>query len=366
MAFAARQTAARTPEYVSPSSKSLRVTVNSVDGAAPPSWVNPNPIVIDFATSGSNSNCTVSSGTETCTIAVPGPPGSVSYTFELFDGAGATGNKVGTITQTFQIAQNQTAPLDVTMSAIAASVSVSGNALAPSTAIPGIGSSERLAIAASDADRNSIDPSAPLANPIPLSISDASGATSLSTGASASCPGTASVTLTSLQQPLWLCYSGEATSTVAISSSSGGGTIAVTPSAIALSGTALCTAETGCASTDADYNAPALFFTSTGVGAARTFSASEPGWTQSPYNQQFDLTLDPGTCNAGQMPSLRPAIASASAVVSISANPATSWTVTPLAAGICKGTIGEHAAVPLSASGTVVWFSVTTGTTSGF
>lgn len=365
MAFTSTHTAARRPAYVSPSSQSVRVTVNSVDGGTPPSWVTPNPSVVNFATTGSSSNCTISGGTETCTITVPAPPGKVSYTFELFDASNATGNKVGTVTQSFSITQGQTTPLDVTMSPVVSSVSVSAATLTPSNAIPGAMSSEQLTFTVKDADGNVISGSDPFASNVSFSISDTFGATSLSTGASPTCPGSASVSVTFAQQPVWVCYSGEATSNAVVSSNvSGGGTIAAGETLITFTGTALCSVSTGCAISSPNYNAPTVFFTT--LGTAATLSANEAGWSQAPYNQQFDLTLDPATCDAAPAPSIRTAIAAPTAIVATSANPATSWSITPLRAGLCKGSITEHAANPPNAHGAVVWFSVTTASLSGY
>lgn len=347
----------------------MRVTVNSVDGNPPPSWVNPNPSVVNFVTSGAGANCTVSAGSETCTLSVPGPPGTVSYTFDLFDGLGATGNKVGTITQTVAIAQGQSTPIDVTIAPVIKSVSVSASALVPSTAIPGTSSAQRLVIAAKDADGNTITGSAaqPAANAIQLTVSDQQHAVSLSAAVSASCPGTESVMLTSPQQSVWLCYTGEATANVTVSAAeasggpagediTGGGSIATTFNTLSLSGAATCTTAAGCLSTDPNYNAPTVFFTATsGLGATRTVSAAELGWTQAPYDQQFDLTLDPVTCGRGS-----------GAVIAAPVNPAASWTLMAQNNGICKGTLTEHSAVPLRTNGTTVWFSVTSATGTGF
>lgn len=347
----------------------MRVTVNSVDGNPPPSWVTPNPSVVNFVTSGASANCTISAGSETCTLSVPGPPGTVSYTFDLFDGSGATGNRVGAITQTVAIAQGQTTPIDVTIAPVVASVSVSGSVLVPSTATPGTSSAQQLTLVAKDADGNVITGSAaqPADNAIELSVDDQVHAASLSAATSPSCPGTASVTLTSPQQSVWLCYTGQATANVSITAAqapggapaesiTGGGTIATALNAISVTGTTPCTTSAGCLSTDPNYNAATVFFTATsGSGAMRTLSASELGWTQAPYNQQFDLVLDPVTCGTGS-----------SAVIAPPVNPSVSWTLTAQNTGICKGTLTEHSAAPLRASGTTVWFSVTSATGTGF
>lgn len=347
----------RKPAYVSPSARSIRVTVNSVDGAPPPSWVTPNPSVINFVTSGASANCRISSSGEMCTLQVPGPPGNVSYTLELFDANDATGNELGSVTQTVTIAQGQTTPIDLTIGGLVASIAVSGAALVPSTSTPGVASYQRLSVAPKDADGNVITGTAlDFANTVQLSITDRMEAASLSTGASPSCPGRASVTLNAPNQPVWLCYSGEATANVVISASvPGGGTIPVTLDAPVLANTALCTSAAGCVTTDPNYDAPTLFFGATsGPGATRTLSVTEPGWTQAPYDGQFDLTLDPSTCGTGS-----------NAIVSAPVNPAISWSLSALRTGICKGILTEHTAAPLRKSGTAVWFSVTDASVTG-
>lgn len=356
----------RKPNFISPGSHSLKVTVNAVNGSAAPSWVSPNPDVVNLVTSGTGQNCTQSETDETCTVTIPAPPGSVNYTFDLFDGSNAAGSKVGTKTATFVLSQGKANSLSVGFQGIVSWVSFSAGTLAAATGTPGTSTNEQVNVTAYDADDYWINNNAGSTNydnPIAVSVSDASAATSLSIGSTPSCPGSSSVTLNSPSDKLWLCYTGETTSGIALSASEASGgpasesitgndSIDTSSNAIQLSGTTLCNASAGCGSGDANYDQQTVFLSLGGPSA--TFSASELGWTQSPYNQLFDLSLDSSSCGSGQ-----------SAVVTTSSSKATSWTISPQATGICKGTIAEH-----NSSGgfqtATVWFSVTSAQVGGY
>jgi hypothetical protein len=359
-------TAHRKPNFISPSVSSIKITINSVNGSAPPLWVTPNPDVQNLITSGTGQNCTLTETSETCTITVLAPPGSVNYTFDLYDSTNANGNKIGTKTATFTLAQGQNNTLSVGFQGIVSWVSFSagGTLIAGQPTIDA--SPMPLYVSAYDEDDNLINSNAGSTNfdnPISITIGDTSGATSLSVGASPNCPGTSSVTMNAPTDSVWICYTGLATSGVSVSASeaaggpagesiTGEGSITSFLNTISLGGTTTCDANAGCAQTDPDYGQPTVFFSL--PGSAQTFTAGESGWSGAPYNQSFDLSLDANTCGSG-----------ASAVVTLSSNPATSWTVTPLNVGICKGTVTEHT----SSGGlqqTTVWFSVTAAQIQGF
>lgn len=358
--------AKRRPNFISPSSASMKITINSVNGTAPPSWVSPNPDVQNLITSGAGQNCTLGETSETCTLNVQAPPGSVNYTFDLYDGLNAGGSKLGTKTATFTLAQGHSNTLSVGFQGIVNWVSVWANDLTASAATPGQSSSEQMYVSAYDADDNQINSIAGATNfdnPIALSISDPSSATTLSVGSSASCPGSSSVTINAPTDLVWVCYTGETTwgANVTASEAPGGpagesitgsGSVNTILNSIQLTGTTICDTTAGCLSTDPNYNQPTVFLTLT--GAAQAFSASELGWTQAPYNQQFDLSLDATTCGSG-----------ASAAVTTTASPATSWTITPQTVGVCKGTITEHSSGGGFQTATV-WFSVTLAVVQGF
>lgn len=358
--------AKRRPSFISPSSRSMKVTINSVNGAAPPSWVTPNPDVHNLLTSGVGQNCTRGETSETCTVNVQAPPGSVNYTFDLYDGLNAAGSKLGTKTATFTIGQGHSNTLSVGFQGIVSWASTWANTMTASATAPGQSSSEQIYVTAYDADDNQINSLAGATNfdnPIALSISDRSSATSLSVGASATCPGSSNVTINAPTDQVWVCYTGEATLGVNITAAeasggpageniTGSGSVSTGLNAIQLTGTTICSTTAGCLTTDPNYNQPTVFLTLT--GAAQALSASELGWTQAPYNRQFDLSLDSTTCGTGT-----------SAAVTTTANPATSWTITPQTVGICKGTITEHSSGGGFQTATV-WFSVTLAVVQGF
>lgn len=131
----------------------------------------------------------------------------------------ASGNALGIASPTLQITAGQTTPIDVTMLGIVAKVSVSAPPLVPSGSSTPESSDEPLAVTGYDADGNAIPAVSgePLSNPFVLTASDDAGAVSLSAGASPSCPGTSSITVTSAGQQSWLCYGGAPTSNVQIS-----------------------------------------------------------------------------------------------------------------------------------------------------
>lgn len=362
----------RHPHFISPSSQSIVVTVNSVNGGSPPSWVSPNPVVTNLVTASPNPNCTVAvptmpadGATETCTINVYAPPGSVNYTFSLYDNTNGNGNLLGTKTATFTIAQGQTNTLSVGFQGVVSWVSFSAGSLSPSTDTPGQSSSEPLYVYAYDEDDNQIVGSSlgttNFNNPIALGVNDPSNAITLSVGSSPSCPGSTSVTVNSPADNVWVCYTGEATWGGSLSAAeadggpagesiTGEGSVSTSLNSIQLAGTTLCDTTAGCATTDPNYLQQTVFLQY--PGTTQSFSASELGWTQSPYNGQFDLSLDATTCGSGQ-----------SAIVSVSSGPATAWTITPNATGICQATITEHGNNMQSAT---VWLSVTSAQVQGF
>lgn len=358
--------AKRHPHFISPSSRSLKITINTVNGTAPPAWVSPNPDVQNLITSGAGRNCVAGETSETCTLSVQAPPGSVSYTFDLFDGLNATGSKLGTKTATFTIVQGRTNTLSVGFQGIVSWVAFSAASVTASGSDPGQRSSEQLYVTAYDADDNEINSDAGATNfdnPIALNVNDPSNAVTLSVGSTATCPGNSTVTVNAPTDSVWVCYTGEATwggSLTAVEADggpageniTGNGSINTVLNQIQLAGTTICDTNAGCVATDPNYGQPTLFLTLT--GGAQPFSASELGWTQTPYNQQFDLSLDATTCGSG-----------ASAAVTASANPATSWTISPLNVGVCKGTITEHSSTGGFQTATV-WFSVTFAAIQGF
>jgi hypothetical protein len=202
----------RGPAYVSPSSVSLKVTINSIGGnTSIPSSI-PNPQTTNLTTTGTNPPCAINAGVETCTVPIPVPTGSVSYTFDLYDATGATGNHLATATQTLTNVAGTNPPVSVGLSGIVAKVAVTGTpAFQLETA-----ASQQLSIVPEDADDNPITGSALYySGSLLITDNDTSGTTGLTLGSASTLPavGASSVTVTSgANDVIYLNYNGAASS----------------------------------------------------------------------------------------------------------------------------------------------------------
>lgn len=338
------------PYYVSPNSTQVEVKVNSVNGGTPPNWVNPDvTTALDF-TAGTG-NCTVSAGTATCSISVAAPPGTVNYTIQTLDGSN---NVLDTGTQDETIAQGQANSISMTLHGIVKTVTISLPALTANTSQSAAG----ITVGALDASGAQITGSASFENPITLTDDDAAGQTLLSVNG-----GTAAsaVTMNAPGDAITLSYAGQAVNPITVTASGTGitGSGSVTPSVfdITFTGTSLDAAGNGGTSTDRNWGQQTLFFGS--ASGSQNISAAEVGFTNAPYSQQFDITLD-SSCASGN-------------IASASASPATTFTITALGtAGICSGRITEHGTGypitthPSASSGSAThdgtfWISVTSG-----
>jgi hypothetical protein len=196
--------------YVSPSSAAIKVTVNSINGDTSIPTSIPNPQITNLTVGGA---CAVNAGVETCTVPIPVPTGSVSYTFNLYDGANATGNELATGTDTLTNVAGTNAPATVALSGIVTQLHVTpAESLALDT--PG---DVLLAISPEDADGYAITGTAVYANgSLTVTDNDTSGTTGLSLGApSATSIGTAfeSVNVTSgANDVIYLNYNGQPSS----------------------------------------------------------------------------------------------------------------------------------------------------------
>jgi hypothetical protein len=316
----------------------LVVTVNSVSGAKPPSWVNPNPQSIALSTA-AGGNCTISASVETCDVSVFAPPGVVSYTFTVEN---ATEQVLSTINETFTVTQGQTALQSVMLQSIVSTVNITPPALTAGSPL-----STPLAVSAADATGNIIAGTAPYNNPITLSDGDTSDATSLSVNGGASAK---SVVLQSPADVVTFTYSGFALKPFMLTATANGATgaaqVTTALSPIVVTGTTPDSPANGGTMSDPNFNLPTIFFTSTSQ-KPQTFSASEAGWSGSPFNQLFAVALDATTCKSGAN-----AVAS---VTPLSPPGGTTFTATPLNAGFCKVTVTDGLG-----QSSILWISVTT------
>ncbi|HTD34949.1 MAG TPA: hypothetical protein VK665_14880 [Candidatus Elarobacter sp.] len=317
----------RAPQYVSPNTAQIRVVVNKVNGSTSiPSWVPANTVTPIIYSPAANFNCTVSSGTATCTIPAAAPPGTVNYTVSAEDSGGA--HVLARHTQDVVIVQGTSNTPTITLNGVVATVNVSLPALTANTSQSGAA----VTWSALDASGAQIVGSASFDNTVTLTDGDATGQTQLHVNGGA---GSSSVQVTKPGDTVTMDYTGQADNPFSVTASGTGvtGSGSVTPAVfdVVLSGTTDDTTANGGLNTDPNYNAQTLFFAQ--PSGAQNVSATETGWTGAPYGKQYDL--DPGdgtggTCGTG------------GGIATFSASPATTFTITAHGVGVCSVRLKEH------------------------
>jgi hypothetical protein len=323
----------RAPQYVSPNTASITITVVSVNGSTTLPAGVPSPTTVQLS-SAPGGNCTVTFGLESCVIPIPTPPGTVVYHLVLQSATGAILSE-NTVTETIA-AGTSGANFPVQLLGLVAGVTV-----APPQLVAGTPFSGTLMITSNDASGAPITGSTSFFQPYTLTDNDTSGATSLSVNGG---PPMQSVTVTSPTEVVTLNYSGQAitpfTFTVSGASippgSTTAGTEAPQTTAIQFTGTLLDTAATGGVPTDVNWQQSTLFFDS--IGQSESFSVSQAG------QSSFSVALDPATCGGSP------------AVVTVHTTNNVTFNVTANANGICKATVTGSPGVTQS-----LWFSSTTG-----
>lgn len=193
----------RVPQYISSSTKSITITVNTVNGSAPSPAI---PATTANLTTGSP-NCALSGGVLNCTISAPAPIGTDNFTLTMFDNTGGTGLQLSTSTITATIAKGVANNVSVTLGGVVHSI-----ALSLATANPAASGSPQnitLNVTAKDADGNTILGSDPYAAAIAVTDSNANtaqSALSLDGGTTKS----ASVSVTNPNAAVTVAYSGTA------------------------------------------------------------------------------------------------------------------------------------------------------------
>jgi len=314
----------RRPQYVSPSTTQLTVTINSINGNTanlPPSQTT------TLTSTGTNPNCTVGTGSETCTIAVLAPPGNVNYTFTAGDGT----NTLSTSTTTLTIAAGTQASLSVSLQGVVNTVSIGAVTLVPTATTP---TQPTLTVTALDADGNQIVGNDSFSSPVTLTDTDAHGATGLSLNGAAAAT---SVMITKPSDMVTLTYSGIAINNFTISATGdttpNASPITVTPNDIVFqTGTGLFndTIANGGQPTDPNFGQQTVDVAPTTPGGV-TVSASEAGFTDGAFGGMFDIMLSAQCVTQGLT------------VVS-SAGPATAFTISAANAttGTCSVRLTEH------------------------
>ena len=315
----------KSPQYISPSTTEMVVVVNTVNGGTPPGGA---PISETTALT-VGANCTISGGTETCTLSVIAPPGSVNYTFNATDGTSTLSTLTTTIVNTVGTDNLSSVTLQ---GIVAGTVSVSGAALTANTPVT---AGETLVVTAYDADGNQIvngTTSANYEHPITLTDNDATGQTKLSVDGH---PASSSVITSNPSDVVTLTYTGQATNAFTITASgtgiSGSGTISANVDDITFTGPTNDDAAHGGLTTDPNYGQQTLFFTQ--PSGTQNVTGAELGWTDAPFSQQFDLVPGNGTGNT---------CGTGGGIATFSAGPATTFTITAHGVGICSVRLEEH------------------------
>lgn len=312
---------ARRPAFVSPSAQSIAISVYSVDGGGN---ISANPISTTYADLTGNSPDCTGDGTITCSIPVAVPPGTDAFGLQLFAYTGEGGSVLGSVAPTAATERTITAGqnnvlLPLVVGGVPANVTISTLTLLRA----GTPASNAMTVVATDAAGNVIVGSDPYANPIVLTDSDTSGATSLS-----------QTTLTSPATPVLFSYNGGALSgPPTISGTVSGGY--VTPASIQyLAGNVAMTCSAGCSGLT---NGPQPY----------PLTISESGYDAQP----FSVSVNGSGCSVDPSGSVQ--ASNGSAVVNVYGPPA-GGTCTVYATDIGADTTSANAGFAAAANPTIV------------
>ena len=322
-------TTSRSPKYLTSSVASVTITLDTVNGATPPSGL----------TASVTSNFTPTCST-TCTATVQGPsipPGSDRFTLTTFDAVNAGGHAISTANPLFTIVPGTVNNPSVVLDGIPASFSI--GALPGGSAGTAFGTAKSFTLAVKDADGNTI--TGTYANPVTISDSDSS---SLSQGTALVVnggTGALSVTSTASTDTFALNYGGLAIPTATLTASATGaasGTATFTP-----------TLQPIVYSGPINGSTPEVdLYASSGYGSTFSFNASEVGWTNAPYGKS--LSVNASTCSTF-------ATAAAGADAPASGTPIAVTAIASPVAGTCTMTVSD----PLGQTKSVVGTYTSTG-----
>jgi hypothetical protein len=256
----------RRPQYVTAAVQSVSIALTAVNGSP----VSPVPVAT------SNVNLT----TCPCTVAGPAvPAGSDAFTLTAFDGQNATGNVISTASPTLTIVSGQTNSESITLNGVPASFTVAAPAATAGTAF---NAAQPVGVTALDANGHVI--MGTYANPVTLASTDTTGATTLTTSGTDS---PAAGQLLSSGDTAQLTYTGLAVAPIAIHATASGATPGSGSFAPGLQ--PIVTTLTGAT--------PQILLSTFATSAS--FSASEVGWTNAPFNRALTLAAAPGCATIG-------------------------------------------------------------------
>jgi hypothetical protein len=281
------------PQYISPSSKSIAISLNTVNGGRPPAGLV-TQVITNLTFTGTHPTC---SGTPlTCTAFGPAvPPGTDNLSLAIYDRqqtvvrCPCAGNVLSEEAQNFTITRGQTNVLHATLEGVPASFDFGGTL---GTGTGGTAFSNRaLTVNVYDADANLI--SGTYANPVTITDgeSDGFGATNLAIGAGIAA---SSVTVHASADSVDLSYSGLAIAPVPFSISATGantfnqtfGTSNVNPSSVCKDGGASICATT-------PTNPTVNLYANSGTGSTATLTVTQNGWTNYSHDAAESDTCSP-------------------------------------------------------------------------
>ncbi|HTV74955.1 MAG TPA: hypothetical protein VME66_14750 [Candidatus Acidoferrales bacterium] len=265
---------ARRPEYITANIESVRIVLDTVNGNAPPGGL----------TTSVTTNLTLSS----CPCAVPGPqvpPGTDVFTITTYDAQSGGGNVVSTASPSYTIVAGAANSHTVTLDGVPASFTISG--LPSGTAGTAFGTPQSFTLSVKDADNNVIIGT--YANSVTISDSDTS---SLTEGTALAVNGgnaATSVTSTSSSDTFTLSYGGLAIAPATLTASASGatsGTATFTPTLQPI----VYTPGSGANGSGQEID----FYATSGTGSSGSFTVSEVGFSNSPYDESFTESLGSG------------------------------------------------------------------------
>lgn len=293
--------ATRHPHYITANVASVEITLDSVNGAAPSTGA---PLSV-------TTNITMTSCP--CTVYGPDvPAGSATFTLAAYDQPNAGGDLIATASPTYTIVAGQANNESVTLNGVPAAVTVT-----PPSATAGtvFASPQNISVTVKDGDGNTI--MGTYANPLTLTDSDTSGATSIATSGNDNPP---AGQLLSSSDTATIAYTGLAIApvTITVRANAATGTASFAP---ALQPILVTT-----------YASPAPNPNFIGVdlrpgSTTGTFTASEVGWTNAPFNKSLALTAS----GCAPIASVAPA-SGTSFTATVSATPV---------AGTCTATLSD-------------------------
>jgi hypothetical protein len=254
----------RRPNYVTANVASVTIALDLVNGSAPPAGP---------ATSVTTNLLLAACP---CTVAGPAvPAGTDEFTLTAYDAQNGGGHVISTASPTLTIVSTHANSNTITLNGVPASISITTPSGTAGTAF----AATAFSVTVKDADGNTI--MGGYAQPVTLSDSDTSGATTLATSGSDSPP---AGELLSSSDAATLAYTGLAITSATITASAPGGT----PNNIPF----IPTRQPIFYSGPLNGSNPNIQF---GITSG-SFSASEVGWTNAPYNKNLTATAA-GNCS---------------------------------------------------------------------